>query len=145
MDSREITIRYIRLNKSNIWDWSNLNIVQKEDLINLHEPEIIERLKQKRKEIDLDYIVSTVYNYYSVDKSNLNSKRRSRETVVQPRQICMYFAKELLKISLNQIGSGLGGKDHATCLHAHKTILNLIETDKKIRNDIEILTKKLNK
>jgi chromosomal replication initiator protein len=63
--------------------------------------------------------------------------------VVQARQIAMYFSKNLTKASLANIGAHLGGKDHATVLHACRTVNNLIETDKRFRNYIEDIEKKI--
>jgi chromosomal replication initiator protein len=62
---------------------------------------------------------------------------------VQARQIAMYFAKNLTKSSLATIGSQIGGKDHATVLHACKTVNNLIDTDKRFRGYIDEIEKKL--
>ena len=55
----------------------------------------------------------------------------------------MYFSKNLTKSSLASIGAQIGGKDHATVLHACKTVNNLIETDKSFRMQIEEIEKKL--
>ena len=52
----------------------------------------------------------------------------------------MFFSKQLTKNSLANIGIHCGNKDHATVLHACKTVNNLIDTDKQFRafvNDIE--------
>jgi chromosomal replication initiator protein len=55
----------------------------------------------------------------------------------------MFFSKNLTKASLASIGSHIGGKDHATVLHACKTVNNLIDTDKHFRNQITEIEKKL--
>jgi chromosomal replication initiator protein len=55
----------------------------------------------------------------------------------------MFFSKSLTKASLASIGSHIGGKDHATVLHACKTVNNLIDTDKHFRNQINDIEKKL--
>jgi chromosomal replication initiator protein len=55
----------------------------------------------------------------------------------------MFFSKNLTKASLATIGSQIGGKDHATVLHACKTVNNLIETDKRFRIQIDEIEKKL--
>ena len=72
----------------------------------------------------------------------LQSKTRKRE-IVQARQVAMYFSKSLTKSSLATIGAQIGGKDHATVLHACKTVNNLLDTDKHFRNQIEDIEKKL--
>ena len=62
------------------------------------------------------------------------NKTRKRE-VCFTRQVCMYFGKQKTKRSLASIGL-VFGKDHATVLHACKTVNNLIDTDPKIRLQI---------
>ena len=66
---------------------------------------------------------------------------RKRE-IVQARQLSMYFAKKITKSSLAVIGMQCGNKDHATVLHACKTIENLRQTDRYIRNLVDDLEKK---
>ncbi|MFC2176488.1 helix-turn-helix domain-containing protein, partial [Bacteroidota bacterium] len=72
----------------------------------------------------------------------MKSKTRKRE-VVQARQIAMFYAKNMTKASLATIGAQCGGKDHATVLHAYRTVNNLIETDKQFRGYITDLDKKI--
>ncbi|GIV42704.1 MAG: chromosomal replication initiator protein DnaA [Vicingaceae bacterium] len=99
-------------------------------------------IKNTAKEISIDYIQKVVCDYYNLPIDVMKSKTRKRE-VVQARQVTMYFAKQFTKNSLANIGMMCGGKDHATVLHACKTVNNLIETDKKFRQEIETLRKKL--
>ncbi|MBN2764583.1 MAG: chromosomal replication initiator protein DnaA, partial [Bacteroidales bacterium] len=89
-----------------------------------------------------DYIQKVVCNYFDVPSDSLQSKTRKRE-IVQARQVAMFFSKNLTKSSLATIGLQIGGKDHATVLHACKTVNNLIETDKQFKNQIEEIEKKL--
>ena len=72
----------------------------------------------------------------------LQSNTRKRE-IVQARQIAMFFSKSLTKSSLATIGSQIGDKDHATVLHACKTVNNLIETDKRFRLQLDEIEKRL--
>jgi chromosomal replication initiator protein len=44
---------------------------------------------------------------------------------------------------LASIGNQIGQRDHATVLHACKTVDNLTETDKQFRKYVDDLTKKL--
>ena len=55
----------------------------------------------------------------------------------------MFFSKKLTKSSLASIGAHCGGKDHATVLHASKTVNNLVDTDKQFRTYVDDLNKKL--
>jgi chromosomal replication initiator protein len=42
----------------------------------------------------------------------------------------MYLCKQYTKAPLSAIGAAIGGKNHATVLHACKAVTNMIETDK---------------
>ena len=79
-----------------------------------------------------------------MDVTTLQSKTRKRH-IVQARQLAMFFAKKLTKASLANIGQQIGHRDHATVLHACKTVDNLAFTDKQFRKYVEDLTKKFSK
>ncbi len=105
--------------------------------------QIVQRsVKNTTKEISIDYIKKVVSKYFDMDVATLQSKTRKRH-IVQARQIAMYFAKKMTKNSLANIGNKIGQRDHATVLHACKTVDNLCATDKQFRQYIEDLTKKL--
>jgi len=99
-------------------------------------------VKNTAREVSIDYIQKVVCDYFDLPIELLKSKTRKRE-VVQARQIAMFFAKKMTKSSLANIGMHCGGKDHATVLHACKTVNNLIETDKRFRSYITDLEKKI--
>ena len=99
-------------------------------------------VKNTAREVSIDYIQKVVCDYFDLPIELLKSKTRKRE-VVQARQIAMYFAKKMTKSSLANIGAHCGGKDHATVLHACRTVNNLQETDKQFRGYLEDLEKKL--
>jgi chromosomal replication initiator protein len=99
-------------------------------------------VKNTKKEVSIDYIQKVVSKYFEMDVTTLQSKTRKRH-IVQARQLAMYFAKRMTKASLASIGSQIGSRDHATVLHACKTVDNLTETDKQFRKYVDELTKKL--
>jgi len=119
---------------------STLN--RKEITIDLARKMIDKLVKNTKREISIEYIQKIVCDYFNMPIDIINSKTRKRE-IVQARQIAMFFAKGLTKSSLATIGSQIGGKDHATVLHACKTVNNLIETDKRFKGFIEEIEKKL--
>lgn len=100
-------------------------------------------VKSTAREVSIDYIQKVVCDYFNLPLELMKSKTRKRE-VVQARQIAMYFSKSLTKSSLATIGSHCGGKDHATVLHACRTVNNLIDTDKHFRIYITDIEKKIN-
>jgi chromosomal replication initiator protein len=119
---------------------STLN--KKEITLDLTKEMIDKLIKSTKREISIDYIQKVVCNYYNIALDQLQSKTRKRE-IVQARQVAMFFSKTLTKSSLATIGSQIGGKDHATVLHACKTVNNLIETDKRFRIQVDEIEKKL--
>jgi chromosomal replication initiator protein len=99
-------------------------------------------VKNTAREVSIEYIQKMVCDYFNLPIEVLKSKTRKRE-IVQARQISMYFAKKLTKSSLASIGANCGGKDHATVLHACRTVANLAETDKQFKGYLDELDKKL--
>jgi len=55
----------------------------------------------------------------------------------------MYFSKKMTKSSLATIGFHCGNKDHATVLHACRTVNNLMDTDKQFRGFVVDIEKKI--
>ena len=95
--------------------------------------QLIERfVSNTNQEVSVEYIVNVVCNRLNIAVEQFYSKSKKRE-MVQARQLAMYFAKKYTKNSLSVIGQQCGGKDHATVIHALKTVSNLLETDKQFR------------
>ncbi len=94
-----------------------------------------------RKEITPEAICEIVYTFFNVTKEDFFSKKRSRE-IVQARQVSMYLCKKHTNLSLKSIGEAIE-RDHATVVHAIKTVTNLIETDKGLRAHIEQIEKQI--
>lgn len=99
-------------------------------------------VKNTAREVSIEYIQKVVCDYFDLPMELLKSKTRKRE-VVQARQIAMFFSKKMTKSSLANIGAHCGGKDHATVLHACRTVNNLSETDKQFKSYLTDLEKKL--
>ena len=98
-------------------------------------------VKSTNREVTIDYIQKVVCDYFNIPIDSIQSRTRKRE-IVQARQLTMYFAKKMTKSSPAIIGLQCGNKDHATVLHACKTVANLAETDKQFRVWIDDLEKK---
>ena len=72
---------------------------------------------EKHRQITAGMIMQTVCEYFSVTIEDLTSATRKREITV-PRQIAMYLTRDLTAMSLPQIGTAFGNRDHTTVLHA---------------------------
>ena len=134
----------IRTNVRELEGVSNSLIAQaafnrKEYSIELAQSIIDKSVKNNRNDLTIDHIQQIIADYFGLDIESLHAKTRKRN-VVQARQLAMFFSKKYTKNSLSTIGSQIGQRDHATVLHACKTVENLIETDrafKKYVSDLE--------
>ncbi len=100
---------------------------------------VIEKfVKNSPREITVEYIQKMVCDYFNIPVEKINSKTRKRE-IVQARQLAMFFSKTFTKSSLAAIGTKCGNKDHATVLHACKTVKNLSDTDKSFKRYVDEL------
>ena len=94
------------------------------------------------KEVTIESIIELVCSVMGVSIADVVSKRRTRD-LASARQVAMYICKERTKSTLAAIGEALGGRTHATVMHACKTVPNLIDTDKILRSQIEEIERKL--
>jgi chromosomal replication initiator protein len=92
--------------------------------------------------VSIDNIQKTVADYYRIKMAELLSKKRTRN-LSRPRQLAMSLARELTTMSLPEIGSSFGGKDHSTVIHACKTISGLRVIDTALDADYKILLQTL--
>lgn len=92
--------------------------------------------------IPIEKIQEEVGNFYDVSVKEMKGTRRV-QNIVLARQVAMYLARELTDNSLPKIGKEFGGKDHTTVIHAHAKIKSMIETDDKLRIEIETIKKKI--
>ena len=119
---------------------SSLN--KKEITIDLAKNMLDKFVKNTVREVSIDYIQKVVCDYFDIPIEIMKSKTRKRE-IVQCRQLAMYFSKQMTKNSLAMIGKYCGNKDHATVLHACKTVNNLADTDKRFKGYISDIEKTL--
>lgn len=139
-DNISSNIRELESGLISLYAQSTLN--RKEVTLELARQMVDRLVNTQRREITIDYIQKVVCEYYKIPVDLIQGKTRKRE-IVQARQVSMYFSKNLTKASLASIGSCIGGKDHATVLHACKTVNNLIDTDRHFRNQRREIEKKL--
>ncbi len=87
-------------------------------------------------------ILEIVAEHFNVSTSDIISKKRPRE-IAYPRQIVMYLCRKLTDLSLPKIGEAIGKRDHTTILHGYEKIKSDIASDYSLKNNIDILTKKI--
>lgn len=96
----------------------------------------------KQKEITPSLIIEVVAEHFGVNPEDIASKKRTAE-LVQPRQVVMYFCREMTTNSLQSIAKAIGKKDHTTVLHGIKTISKEMENNEELKNKVDIIRKKI--
>jgi chromosomal replication initiator protein len=81
--------------------------------------------------LTVERIAERVGGYFQVRAAELQSRRRLR-TVLVPRQVGMYLARQLTPLSLEQIGAYFGGRDHSTVLHACRKVEAALGRDPRL-------------
>lgn len=95
-------------------------------------------VKESVKIISVEMIQKEIADFYNVSVSELKAKKRNKN-ILLPRQMAMYLARQLTKLSLPEIGQAFGGKDHTTVLHSCKKI----DQDMSLNNDLKETIEKL--
>lgn len=92
--------------------------------------------------VDITTIQKVVSNHFKISLSDLKSKRKQKN-IVFPRQVCMYLARNLTKMSFPEIAARFGGKDHSTVIYSVNKIKSSLVLDKQLKNSIDTLISKL--
>ncbi|MDD3374184.1 MAG: chromosomal replication initiator protein DnaA [Candidatus Omnitrophica bacterium] len=96
-------------------------------------------VKETTKLITVDMIQKIVANHYNISLHDLKTTKRHKN-IVLPRQIAMYLSRQLTNLSLPEIGTAFGGKDHTTVLHSCKKIGKEITENSILKQSTEQLS-----
>lgn len=119
------------------------------DEMQVEEPRAVEPEEQTepaellKPAITLKRIIAFVSAYYGVTALDIISERRT-STVMRPRMVGMYLAKNTTPRSYPQIGYAFGGRDHTTAISAVRRVALLLEHDADLVDDVAHLTAALN-
>jgi len=87
-------------------------------------------------------LIDAVCEFYELGQDEITGKSREKRLAF-PRQIIMFLLREEVHYSYPTIGQELGGRDHTTAMHAYEKISRLLESDEKLRQDINLIKQKL--
>lgn len=85
----------------------------------------------------IEQISKAVAEYYNLYEKQLHVKSK-KGILVKSRQIVMFTARELTKMTFTEIG-GYFDRDHATAIHSHKTVKNEMATNQIYRYEVQAL------
>lgn len=87
-------------------------------------------------------IIEEVAAHFRISVEELRGDRRTAKITV-PRQLGMYFCRELTHLSLKDIGKAFGGKDHTTVIYAVTRVEERLGVDEAFARDAMILRARL--
>ena len=100
------------------------------------------RTDGNKNTITSNLILSVVAEHFGISTADILSQKKNKD-IAYPRQIAMYLCCNMTGDSLQQIGKIIGDRDHSTVIHGRDKISEDINKNDKVRQDINILKKKL--
>jgi len=78
--------------------------------------------------LSTDTIQAVIAKEWNVTSEGLRSKTRTK-ALTAPRQVAMYFMRELLSMQLVEIGAAFGGRDHSTVIHSLERVTAIMKEE----------------
>lgn len=92
-------------------------------------------------EVTVEHIQRVVAEFFGVSNNDMRIKKRTKK-VVFPRQVAMFLARGMTKLSLVEIGGLFGGRDHSTVMHACEKVEEDIKRNPHFKSVVDnIVTK----
>jgi chromosomal replication initiator protein len=85
--------------------------------------------------LSIDTIIKVVGEYFNVSSFEIKGKKKNK-SLIQPRQISMYLARDITEYSTTDIGTEFGGRDHTTVMHSYDRIESLMKSDEAFTNTV---------
>ena len=92
------------------------------------------------RRITVHLVLKVVARYYNMTVQQLLERTR-RHAIARPRQVAMFLCTKMTSASLPDIGHRFGGFDHTTIMYARDRIAAVLETDLKLRQEIDTLVR----
>ena len=92
--------------------------------------------------LSVEYIQDVVAKYFNITVDDLKGSRRSND-VAFPRQIAMYFCRDIAQISTPKIGLAFGKRDHSTVMHACNKIAKEVKENSNTKLIVETVKNSL--
>ena len=98
--------------------------------------------KQLTTQLSEQKIINVVADYYNLTPSQLTGKIRTGQ-IALARHIAMYLIRNMLDVSLKNIGDLFGGKDHTTVMSGIQKVDKELKTNETLKEAVEELQKRL--
>jgi chromosomal replication initiator protein len=90
----------------------------------------------------MEDVLLVVTEHFQIKRQELQSRRRTA-AIAYARQVGMYLARRVTRLSLEEIGGFFGGRDHSTVLYAIQKIEKLIKSDATVLETVRQLEGRL--
>jgi chromosomal replication initiator protein len=124
-----------------LFAWCNLNGV--EITLSVTQHCLKQFIDTQVRKITIESIQRVVAEQFGMRVAELKQKNNSRSVVV-PRQIAMFLAKQMTEASLPEIGRQFGNKHHTTVMHSISKIEDQRRADKDLNRMLSTLQETLN-
>ena len=110
--------------------------------IELSNKAISDVVSHHNKVLSIEYIQEVVAKYFNITVEDLKGSRRSAD-IAYPRQIAMYFCRDIANISTPKIGLAFGKRDHSTVMHGCNKIANEVKENTNTKLIVETVKNSL--
>ncbi|MDL2324096.1 chromosomal replication initiator protein DnaA [Ruminococcaceae bacterium OttesenSCG-928-A16] len=90
--------------------------------------------------VTIEKITNEVARTYNVSPEDIKSRKRNAN-ISTARMVAMYCVREITGISMEEIGSEFGNRDHSTVVYACNTITTRLKNDTHMRETVEDIIK----
>ncbi len=90
----------------------------------------------------MEDVLTVVTEHFQIKRQELQSRRRTA-AIAYARQVGMYLARRVTRLSLEEIGGFFGGRDHSTVLYAIQKIEKLVKSDATVLETVRQLEGRL--
>jgi chromosomal replication initiator protein len=102
-------------------------------------PQLVETalgdLLPRHDQLQPNDIIKQVAQVFGSTVDEICGRSRTRD-VALPRQVAMYLLREEAGCSLPQIGEVLGGRDHTTVMYGCEKIIEMLDTNDRLRRQV---------
>lgn len=96
----------------------------------------------KKRNLNPRQVVEKTADFYDIGVDELRGAKRDKE-IVLPRQIAMYLMRGELHLSYPKIAREVGRKDHTTIMYGVEKIEKEIDSNERLRQEINLIKEKL--
>lgn len=95
-----------------------------------------------KSKVSAQKILNVVASYYNLSVSQITGKIKTGQ-IVNARHVAIYLIRNLLDVSLKQIGELFSNRDHTTVMHSIERVEQMLKDDKQIKVVIDELKKRI--